>query len=313
MHSINNVDKWMTHTRPLIPDVPFHPGPMYRPPFKPIRSNMARSPKSSQSSPSTENINLNINLDFEKNSPFQEGVISEVYQRPNKSFFQEPKELNDLINTSNLIKMFLPKQTDIDRILKVIQRKVLKGTHLPVEIKEIQAGFLNSSHFKDIYLYLTQNKLPSSKAAIREVETLAERYILLDSLLFKIAPEKETAVLAVSEMCVNKIITLYHSSLFAGHQGVIKTYITINDKFFIPNLIHYLRSYIKGCHICQLVHNEKLPIRQLKSRINPNYVPLSRLSMNLKVMLRSCKGHRFILCVIDEVTNYLIMVPVHQA
>ena len=48
------------------------------------------------------------------------------------------------------------------------------------------------------------------------------------------------------EMCVDKIITLYHKSLFAGHQGVIKTYLTINDKFFIPNLIHYLRSYIKG-------------------------------------------------------------------
>ena len=26
MHTINNVDAGMTHTRPLIPDVPFHPG-----------------------------------------------------------------------------------------------------------------------------------------------------------------------------------------------------------------------------------------------------------------------------------------------
>ena len=25
MHSVNNVDEGMTHTRPLIPDVPFHP------------------------------------------------------------------------------------------------------------------------------------------------------------------------------------------------------------------------------------------------------------------------------------------------
>ena len=31
----------------------------------------------------------------------------------------------------NLIQKFLPKQADIDRILKAIQRKVLKGTHLP--------------------------------------------------------------------------------------------------------------------------------------------------------------------------------------
>ena len=67
-----------------------------------------------------------------------------------------------------------------------------------------------------------QNKLPTSKAAIRKVETLAEWYILLESLLFKITPEKETAVLEVQEVCTDKTITLYHSSLFAGHQGVRK-------------------------------------------------------------------------------------------
>ena len=146
----------------------------------------------------------------------------------------------------NLIHKFLPRQTDIDKILRVIHRKVLKGTQLAVEIKEIQAGYLHSSHFKDI----SQNKLPSFKVAIRRIEALAEKYILLDSLLFKISPEKEMVLLAIPETCADKIITLYHSSFFTGHQGVIKAYLTMSDKFFIPNLIHYLRSYIKGCHIC---------------------------------------------------------------
>ena len=66
------------------------------------------------------NINPEINLDFEDNSPFQEGVISEAYQRPDKSFFQEPQELHSLVNTGNLIQKFLAEQTDIDKILKVI-------------------------------------------------------------------------------------------------------------------------------------------------------------------------------------------------
>ena len=160
---------------------------------------------------------------------------------------------------------------------------------------------------------MSQNKLPISKTEIRKVETLGERYILLDSLLFKITPEKERAVLAVPETCTDKIVTLYHSNLFAGHQGVIKTYLTICKNFFIPNLIHYLRSYIKGCHICPLACNEKPPARQLQTRINPNYIPLSRLSMDLKVMPKSHKGHKFILCIIDKVTNYLITVPIYQA
>ena len=110
----------------------------------------------------------------------------------------------------------------------------MKGTHLPVEIKEVQAGYLHSSYFKDLYLYLSQNKLPSSKMAIK-------KYILLDFLLFKVNPEKETATLAVPETCMDKIITLYHSSLFAGHQGVIKTYLTINDKFLKAISIFYAK------------------------------------------------------------------------
>ena len=118
---------------------------------------------------------------------------------------------------------------------------MLKGTHLPVTIKEIQVGYLNSPYFKDLYLYLNLNKLQNSKSAICKVEVLAERYIWLDSLLFKMntSPEKEKALLAIPEICADQIITMYHSSLFTGHQGVIKTYLTMADKFFIPNLMHY--------------------------------------------------------------------------
>ena len=143
-----------------------------------------------------------------------------MYERPDKSYIQE---LKDLIDTTKLIQKFLPKQVDIDKILDIIKRKVLKGTHLPLTIKEIQAGYLISPYFKDIYLNLAQNKLPSKKNAIHKVENLAEKFILLDSLFFKIitTPERETVLLAMPEICRDKIITLYHTSLFAGHQGVI--------------------------------------------------------------------------------------------
>ena len=108
-----------------------------------------------------------------------------------------------------------------------------------------------SPYFKDIYLYLAQNKLPSTKTTIQKVETLAEDYILLDSLLFKIVTtQKEMALLAIPEVWTDDIITHYHSNLFPGHLGVIKIYLTMSDKFFEPNLIHYLCSYIEGHHIC---------------------------------------------------------------
>ena len=95
---------------------------------------------------------LDRKVDIEENSPFQEGIISEIYERPDKPYVQEPYELKDLIDTTRLVQKFLPKQMGIDKILDIIKRKVLKGTHLPLTIKEIQAGYLSSLYFKDIYV-----------------------------------------------------------------------------------------------------------------------------------------------------------------
>ena len=59
-------------------------------------------------------------MDFEENSPFQEGVMLETYQRPDKWYFQELQELDSLVNTGKLVQKFLPKQADIDKTLMVI-------------------------------------------------------------------------------------------------------------------------------------------------------------------------------------------------
>ena len=67
MHSRNNTNGKMTNNNLLIPDIPFHPDPVYRPPPKPNKQDVSY-PQSSQSSTDIENINLNFN--FEGNSPF---------------------------------------------------------------------------------------------------------------------------------------------------------------------------------------------------------------------------------------------------
>ena len=97
------------------------------------------------------------------------------------------------------------------------------------------------------------------------METLAEKYVLLDSLPFKIvsSPEKEVALLAIPEICADKIITLYHSSLFAGHQGVIKRYLTINNKCFYSkfNTLFVINPILKvaafvSCHVMKSLQQD---------------------------------------------------------
>ena len=128
----------------------------------------------------------------------------EVYQRPSKTYFQEQKDLESLINSSNLVKKLLPKQADIDKILKVNWRKVLKDMHSSMTVKEIQEGYLSSSYFKDIYLYLAQNRLPSSKAAIRKVEMPAKNIYLIRFIIVQgnIHPRKRDGSLShTRNMC----------------------------------------------------------------------------------------------------------------
>ena len=106
----------------MIKDIPFYSDPTQRPHPKPVRIPTLES---------SENIDISLEIiiDFKENIPFQEGIIMETYQRPDRSFLQKLQELVGLVNTGNLVQKVLPKQADIGMILNIIQRKVLKGTH----------------------------------------------------------------------------------------------------------------------------------------------------------------------------------------
>ena len=71
--------------------LPPYLGPQSRPPLKP-----------SDQLPKRQEVDSS-KIEIEENSPFQENIISEVYERPDKSYFQEPIELKDLIDTNNII------------------------------------------------------------------------------------------------------------------------------------------------------------------------------------------------------------------
>ena len=158
-HTSAACDRGVNNNKSFSPDVLLHP--LHKPLLK--QQNVEKAIPNNNSS--------GINLYIEENCPFQEGVISETIQRPDKMIFQKPKSLDDIIDMGNLTHKFLPKQMDINRILQIIQRKVLKGTHLSLEIKEIQAGYLHSPYFKEIYQYLSQNKIPHSKMAIKKIRS----------------------------------------------------------------------------------------------------------------------------------------------
>ena len=85
--------------------------------------------------------------------------------------------------------------------------------------------------------------------------------MVLDTLLFKIVPHKvmgePKAVLCIPTSKVNIILDFYHNSLSGCHTGVTKTYMTISEWFYCPNLAHHVQAYITSCHVCQLLKGGK--------------------------------------------------------
>ena len=89
----NMCDRAINNDNPFLPDVPLHLDPLHKPSSLHQNTNKIRQ-------------NHNINLDFEENLPFHEGIISETIQRLDKSFFQSPKEVDDLIDKGTLVQIF---------------------------------------------------------------------------------------------------------------------------------------------------------------------------------------------------------------
>ena len=68
-------------------EIPIYPYLIYRPSPKPVKTSVPEIPGS------LSDIDLELNLDFEYNSLFQEGVISEMYQTPDNSYFQKTSRI----------------------------------------------------------------------------------------------------------------------------------------------------------------------------------------------------------------------------
>ena len=75
-----------------------------------------------------------------KNSPYQEDITLDTYQRPDKSQLLEAQELADLINTNNLVQKYLPNQTDIKQHLKNHTEKDMKRYTSPCNHKRNTSG-----------------------------------------------------------------------------------------------------------------------------------------------------------------------------
>ena len=202
----------------------------------------------------------------------------------------------------------------MDRLLKKIERKVLRDINISNELRDSKAAYMDSPHFRDIYLNLMQGKVPLNKEAARRMENSVRDYRTLDGLLLKIVPcgrdDCET-VLCIPTSKAHILMDMYHSSLIWGHTGITKRSQTICRRFYCPNLAKQLRAYITGCHTCQMFKKGENFQRLYQKCTNLNIPAMRCISMDMKQM-PPCHGSTQILVLLCEVSHYMVALPLHS-
>ena len=242
-----------------------------------FRQPMINIPKPPQQVLMPQENPFDIQSDF---IPYQEKEMEPVFKTPVLDDFLLPPVLGDQITDTTLMHRYLPRQSDIDRIMEQIKRKYLTKLQLPCSLRDMQAAYLNSPHFKDIYLAIGVNKLPNTSRSVRKLESDLRNavYMIHGGLLYKYiqnnAGESEP-VLCIPVSKIDIFLELFHSSILSGHMGMSKCVLTLQQKFYCPNLAYHVRMYIISCHVCQTFKNHKRFDRPFNRRIIDMNAPKS--------------------------------------
>ena len=109
-------------------------------------------------------------FDTQMEVPFTEDTVEPVFKRPEMTDFEIPPVLEEMVPDGPLIHKHLPKQCDIDKILTQINRKYLWRMHLPCNLKDMHAAYMQSPHFYDIYNAIMFNRYPKHRKAIEKLQ-----------------------------------------------------------------------------------------------------------------------------------------------
>ena len=151
-----------------IPGRHFEPNPLLEvpPPDKEPQEVTRQHPINSAGNPNV----IQDPFDTQMEVPFTEDTVEPVFKRPEMTDFEIPPVLEEMIPDGSLIHKHLPKQADIDKILTQINRKYLRRIHLPCNLKDMQAAYMQSPHFCDIYNAIVFNRYAKLRKAIEKLQ-----------------------------------------------------------------------------------------------------------------------------------------------
>ena len=209
----------------------------------------------------------------------------------------------------------IPKQQEIDTLLKNLHKWVLHNLMVNLDTKDLIGSYTKSLRYREIYNYIADGRLPGNVNTQKKIAGEAANYVVVNGLLFKITQHKESGkwthylLLVIPEKFEANILNMYHNSLLAMHQGLYRTFLTMRKQFYFPNMLPKIQKYIEACTLCQCTKPKNTKQRPYYGHIPIEYIPCENLAVDLKKMPMGILYHEFLLIATCEKTNFVHAIP----
>ena len=91
----------------------------------------------------------------------------------------------------SIIHKHIPRQSDIDKIVRNIETRIIHSLELPIQAQDLIKAYQHSTHFHDIYQYITHGKLPSSTKVQNCIRAEVLNYVIINHFLLRIDMRKD--------------------------------------------------------------------------------------------------------------------------
>ena len=218
----------------------------------------------------------------------------------------------------SLFRKHIPKQQEIDALLKNLYKRVLHNLMVNLDTKDLIENYTKSLRYCDIYNYIADSRLPGNAFTQKEIAGKAANYEVVNGLLFKIAQHKESGkwmhylLIIIPEKFETNILNMYHNSLLAMHQGLYHTFLTMRKQFYFPNMLPKIQKYIKACALCQRTKPKNTKQRPYYGCIPTEYIACKNLAVDLKKMPMGILYYEYLLIATCEKTNFVHAIPLQN-
>ena len=206
------------------------------------------------------------------------------------------------------------KVTRIDQPVESMTKMGLPGLDT-FSINRLRETQNDDYWYAAIKKYLMSQELPAAKRLAQKVITNHQEFIVINDVLYHLWIPKGMSE-PVQQICIpedfkDMIFRAMHTSPNAGHQGVVKTYTKIRERYYWPKMSAETAEYVQQCEICAVANRgqqAKIPLSPLPVPIGP----LHTIHIDILSIPTPSQGYKYILVIICAFSKYVIAKPLKR-